>query len=157
GWPAAVVQGPLGMAPWGQLTPRSIPFLTDEPCEPVRARSLGSVRRPEVVAAIHAGPYLMPGDVTSNRPTVDGLIATVLVVPRAGPVRLKRCSVAGGDPPTGETLRIFVDGQLVRWQMAEADWAATLDLSSGQHVVLIDWHGKTHDMDMTLAFSAGAD
>lgn len=153
GWAATVVVGPVGVAPWGQLSPRTIPFLTDEPVTPIRARALGQVRRPQVVAALHAGPYLAPGDLSANRQTVDALIATTLRVPRDGAVTLKRCSVAGGDPPTGETLRVFVDGQEVSWQPAAPDYAATLHLPAGDHALLIDWHGKTHDMDLTLTAS----
>jgi alpha-L-rhamnosidase len=152
-WQPAVVAGPLGMAPWGTLAPRSIPFLTDEPLSPVRAQSVGLMRRPEVVAAVHAGPYLAPGDLSANRQTVDGLIATILRVPRAGLVTLKRCSVAGGDPPTGDTLHVLLDGHRIDWQLTEADYLATLELAAGDHIILIDWHGKTHDMDLTLTAS----
>ena len=152
-WQPALVVGPVGTAPWGALSPRSIPFLTDEPIDPLRAQALGRVRRPEVVAAIHAGPYLVPGDLSSNRQTVDGLIATTVRVPRPGPVTLKRCSVAGGDPPTGDTLRVLVDGRRVDWQLAAADYCAVLDLQAGDHALLVDWNGKTHDMDLTLTAS----
>jgi hypothetical protein len=152
-WKPAVIVGPAGCAPWGELSPRIIPFLTDEPHKPVRARALGVWRRPQVVAALHAGPYLAPGDRSANRQVVDGLMATVLHVPRDGAVMLRRCSVAGGDPPTGETLRFFVDGTQVDWQPAEMDYEAVLSLAAGAHVVLIDWHGKTHDMDLTLTAS----
>jgi alpha-L-rhamnosidase len=152
-WEPAVVVGPVGSAPWGALSPRSIPFLTDEPIVPVRAHALGRVHRPEVVAVIHAGPYLAPGDISSNRQTVDALITTTLHVPRAGEVMLKRCSVAGGDPPTGDTLRVLVDARLVHWQLAAADYGAVLNLEAGDHALLIDWNGKTHDMDITLTAS----
>jgi alpha-L-rhamnosidase len=147
-WEPAVVVGPLGTAPWGTLSPRSIPFLTDEPLNPVRARALGRMRRPEVVAAIHAGPYLAPGDLSANRQVVDALIATTLKVPRAGALTLKRCSNAGGDAP-----RVLIDGAEVQWQLDVADVCATLSLEAGDHALLIDWHGKTHDMDATLTVS----
>jgi alpha-L-rhamnosidase len=152
-WAPAVVVGPVGTAPWGALSPRSIPFLTNEPIVPVRTHSLGGVRRPEVVAAIHAGPYLVPGDLSANRQVVDALIATTLHLPRAGAVMLKRCSVAGGDPPTGDTLRVLVNGRLVNWQLDPADYSAMLTLPTGDHALLIDWNGKTHDMDITLTAS----
>ena len=152
-WDPAVIVGPVGTPPWGTLSPRTIPFLTDEPLLPIRAHALGRVRRPEVVAALHAGPYLAPGDLSANRQTVDALIATTLRVPQAGEVVLKRCSVAGGDPPTGDVLRILLDGRRVPWQLADPDYSARLTLAAGEHALLIDWHGKTHDMDLTLTAS----
>ncbi len=152
-WEPAVVVGPLGTAPWGALSPRSIPFLTDEPLTPVRAHALGRMRRPEVVAAIHAGPYLAPGDLSANRQIVDALIATTLRVPRAGAVTLKRCSIAGGDPPMADSFRVLVDGRQIDWQIADADYSAVLTLEAGEHALLIDWNGKTHDMDLTLTAS----
>ena len=158
-WQPAVVAGPPGMAPWGALSPRTIPFLTDEPVAPLRVTALGQARRPQVVAAIHAGPYLAPGDLSANRHIVDALIATTLRVPPAHPageVVLKRCSVAGSDPPSGDTLRVFVDGRRVDWQPADSDYAAALSLEPGDHALLIDWNGKTHDMDLTLT-AAGMD
>jgi alpha-L-rhamnosidase len=144
-WPAAVVAGPVGMAPWGELSPRAIPFLTDEPMTPIRGWPLGQARRPEVVAAIHAGPYLVPGDLTSNRHILDGLIATVLRLERPGVVVLQRCSNAGGDPPV-----VRVDGVAVSWQAADVDVEAALSLAAGDHVVLMDWNNISHDMDFTF-------
>ena len=39
-WAPAAVIGPVGTPPWGELSPRTIPFLTDEPaCAPARPRS----------------------------------------------------------------------------------------------------------------------
>ena len=144
-WEVATVAGPVGMAPWGELSPRAIPFLTDEPLTPIRGWPVGLARRPEVVAAIHAGPYLKPGDLTSNRHILDGLFATVMRVERAGEVVLKRCSNAGGDAP-----RVFVDGVLVPWQPVDSDVEATLPLASGDHIVLMDWNNISHDMDFTF-------
>jgi alpha-L-rhamnosidase len=147
-WEPALVIGPAGVAPWGELSPRSIPFLTDEPLTPVRARALGRARRPEVVAAIHAGPYLAPGDLSANRHVVDALIATTLIVPMAGKVTFKRCSIAGGDAP-----HVLIGGRQVLWQGDPSDVSAEVALEAGDHAVLIDWNGKTHDMDITLTAS----
>ena len=59
-WPDAQEIGSVGCAPWGTLAPRTIPFLTDEPCEPVQSWSCGVFQRPEVVAAVHLLPSLAP-------------------------------------------------------------------------------------------------
>ena len=152
-WQPAVVIGPEGTPPWGQLSPRTIPFLTDEPVTPVRARALGRRQRPEVVAAVHAGPYFHPGDLTANRLVQDGLIATTLRVPQTGPVTLKRCSIAGGDPPSGDVFRVLLDGSRIDWQLDASDYCAEFTLPAGDHVLLIDWNGKCHDMDVTLTAS----
>jgi alpha-L-rhamnosidase len=147
-WEPAVVIGPVGVAPWGELSPRSILFLTDECVTPVRAQALGLARRPEVVAAIHAGPYLAPGDLSANRHVVDALIATTLRVPQAADVTLKRCSIAGGEAP-----RVRIDGVEVLWQGDPSDMSAKVSLVAGEHAVLLDWNGKTHDMDITFTAS----
>jgi alpha-L-rhamnosidase len=146
-WNGAVEIGPVGCAPWGTLNPRTIPPLTNEPIRPVRAKSLGLLRRPEVVAAIHLTPYIAPGDVSSNPHHIDALIATRLYVPTASMVRFKCCTMYGQRP------RVSVDGVPLDWQPDVADVAATRDLSAGTHLVLVDWQDRHHDLDFTLTAS----
>ncbi|MEP7359380.1 MAG: family 78 glycoside hydrolase catalytic domain, partial [Anaerolineales bacterium] len=155
-WAPAVVIGPVGTPPWGELSPRSIPFLTDEPANALSVRRLGRMKRPEVVAAVHAGPYLWPEDVSANRHVLDGLIATTLRVPQAGRVTLTQVSIAGGDPPSGDVFRVLLDGRRIEWKWAAIDYDAQFDLEAGDHALLIDWNGRCHDMDVTLAASGMA-
>ncbi len=150
-WEPATVIGPDGTAPWSVLSPRTIPFLTDEPVNPVRAHAAGRFRRPEVVAALHAGPYLAPGDMSANKQQADALFATVLHMPQAGAVRLKHPTIAGGDMPT-----TYIDGVRVNWLDADCDEAAELTLVAGDHALLLDWHGYTHDMDLSVTASGMA-
>ena len=147
-WEPATVIGPDGTAPWSVLSPRTIPFLTDEPHNVVRGRTLGRFKRPELVVALRAGPYLAPGDFTANKQHADGLFATVLHVPQAGPVTIQHVIVPGGETPL-----TVIDGVPVPWQMNWAEESAVVELSAGDHSVLLDWHCYCHDMDITYAFT----
>lgn len=149
-WPPATVIGPIGVAPWGALAPRTIPFLTDEPVPAVRAQTLGRYRRPEVVAAVHARPYLTPGDVTANRHDIDAVFATLLHVPHAGDVTIKLCTGYGPSP------KVSIDGRRLDLAPAWVDVGATVALAAGDHVLLADWQTRTHDLDFTVTASGVA-
>jgi len=147
-WEPALVIGPDGTAPWSVLSPRSIPFLTDDLSNVVRGRTLGRFRRPEAVAALHAGPYIAPGDLSANKHQADALFATVLQVPQAGEVKLRHTIAPGGETPL-----TVIDGVPVQWQMVWAEESAVVTLAAGEHSVLVDWHFYCHDMDITYAFT----
>jgi alpha-L-rhamnosidase len=145
-WETALEFGPVGIAPWGNITPRTIPFLTDAPTNLVRLRS-SIMKRPEVVAAVRAGPYLFPGDVSANKYPVDALLATVLQVPTAGEVTLKLCKVYGNPI-------LWLDGVKQDWQSGDPDVAVRVTLEAGDHVILLDWLSEAHDFDLTLTASS---
>ena len=149
-WDHATVIGPVGNAPWGELTPRTIPFLTDEPVTSIQVTPWGTVRRPDVVAALHAAPYLAPDDLSANTHSVDGVFVALLHVPEAGVVTLKRSSQYGASP------RVFVGGMELAMQPATPDDAATMWLEPGPHVLILDWQGTAHDLDVTLTASGVA-
>ncbi|HVU67305.1 MAG TPA: family 78 glycoside hydrolase catalytic domain, partial [Ktedonobacteraceae bacterium] len=145
-WPEAQEIGSVGCAPWGTLAPRTIPFLTDEPCEPVQSWSCGVFQRPEVVAAVHLLPSLAPGDQSANQHPIDAVLAARLCAPRAGNVTLKLCSLySNGTEPV-----LWIDGVKLPWQPSAVDREAHLFLEAGEHLLLLDWQGETHDTDLTM-------
>ncbi len=146
-WETAVEVGPVGTKPWTQLSPRTIPFLSDELISPVRAKAIGKVRRPDVIAAIHMTPYVAPGDVSSNQQKVDALIATVLHVPQEGEVTVKKCSTYRAGP------RVFLDSEELEWQRDTSDFSANRFLEAGVHILLLDWQAKTNDLDFSMTAS----
>ncbi len=146
-WQSALELGSVGIAPWGDLAPRTIPFLTDAVTEPVRLRSSAPLRRPELIAAVRLGSYLFPGDASANKYPVDALLATVLHVPTAGEVTLKLCRVYG----VGPTL--WLDGTQREWQPGDPDHAVRVWLEAGDHAILLDWLAEAHDFDLTLTAS----
>jgi alpha-L-rhamnosidase len=145
-WPNAQEIGRAGCAPWETLSPRTIPFLTDEPQDPEHIWSCGIFQRPDVVAAAHLLPAITPGNSTANKHIMDALLAACLSVPQAGNGTLKICSLYS----SGNAPDLWIDGQKRAWQPAEADREANLFLEAGEHVLLLDWQGETHDTDITI-------
>ena len=150
-WEAATVIGPVATAPWGALQPRPVPFLTDEPIAPISVTPQGSFRRPEIVAPMHLTALVAPGDLTENRHQIDLLLATVLHLPTAGTVTLRMCAIYG------DIAQVVIDGAPGGWHEATFrdadDHVLAHDLVAGDHLILLDWQGKTHDLDLTLTFS----
>jgi alpha-L-rhamnosidase len=146
-WVSALEIGPVGVSPWGELSPRTIPFLTDEPVERAQIWSSGVFRRPEVVAAAHIAPYVIPGDLSANQHDIDTILATVLHVPNAGTVAFKMCRLYGIPP------RLWIDGEELLLQPSAFDVEAARFLTEGEHLLLLDWQGHTHDKDVTITAS----
>ncbi|GCE15141.1 family 78 glycoside hydrolase catalytic domain [Tengunoibacter tsumagoiensis] len=146
-WEHAVELGPVGMQPWGDLLARTIPFLSDEPVSPVRITAAGLWRRPEVVAAIHLLPYIAPGDLTVKKQYIDIVLATILQMPEKGEVTVKICS------PYGQGPQLIIDGQVSEWQPSSSDREVECQLAQGDHVLLLNWQGEGHDLDITITVS----
>ncbi len=145
GWEAAVDIGPAGVAPWTRLSPRTVPFLTDEPVQPVHLSTLGKARRPDLQAIVHLTPYIAPGDLSANKHLVDALAATVLYVPVDGEVELRK------NLPNLSPFEVFLDGRRLDWQINFSGAWLHLSLPAGEHVLLINLQGVAHDKDYTLA------
>lgn len=147
GWEPATVLGVSGMEPWGQLRPRTIPFLTDEPMAPVRTAHLGTVRRPDITATVTVGPYVSPHDHSANRRSVDVMLATVLHLPNDGDVAFRQSALYGEAPA------LFLDGVHIPWTHDIYEGTAVRTLTAGEHFLILDWQGETHDLDVTLSMS----
>ena len=106
-----------------------------------------------MVAAVHGGPYLAPGDLSANRHVLDGLIATTLRVPQAGVVTLKRARLPAATRPAATSSACCWMASASTGSRPTADYCARLDLPAGDHAMLIDWNGRCHDMDVTFTAS----
>lgn len=125
-WQRAVVVGEVGCAPWKELLPRDIPFLTQEPVQPVRVMRVQAVRPPKQVWTFDLKPTFLPGDLSANPRGFTGLVATVL-----------ECS-----QPTQMTLRSVFNGfralRLDGREYSPQQAAAGMDLSAGEHLLVAD-------------------
>ncbi len=149
-WEYALEIGPVGVEPWTRLSPRRVPLLGDEPIAPVTVTACGIAKRPELVMGFYLQPYVAPGDLSANTHSLDALIATVLKIPQAGTVRLKKCSLYG-DPP-----EILLDGRVLQWIADEPDFYAESNVTAGNHILLLDWDHPSHDMEYTITVAGVA-
>ena len=134
-WNEAVEIGDAGCAPWGELHPRPIPFLTSEPVYPKRLMHARVVRPPTSAWAFDLKPTLRPDDLTANPCTLVGLIATELRLNQAAPVTISSVhhGLRDGD--------VRVDGKAVPVQ----NGAATVELAPGSHLLCINVSRWYHD------------
>ncbi len=144
GWDKAVEVGPDGVSPWTKLSPRTIPFLSDEPITPVRITSLGKARRPDFQAVCHITPYVAPGDLSANKHELDAILATVLHVPTTGKVELRK------NLPNYAPFEVYLDGRHLEWQSDHTGAFLPQSLSAGDHLLLVDLQGTAHDKDYTI-------
>ncbi len=126
GWQNAVVVGEVGCEPWKEVLPRDIPFLTQEPVQPVRVMRVQAVRPPRQVWTFDLKPNLIPGDLTANPRGLVGLSATV--VECSQPTRF----TVRPAYQSGRALR--VDGKEVSWQEAHEG----IPLSAGRHLLVLN-------------------
>ncbi len=134
-WNEAVEIGDAGCAPWGELRPRPIPFLTMEPVYPKRLLRARVVRPPASAWAFDLKPNLRPDDLTANPSTLVGLIATELRLRQ--PCQITISSVHHG-------LRegdVRVDGK----PLSIHNGVALAELPAGSHLLCINVSRWYHD------------
>lgn len=84
-WEQARVIGPVGMSPWTELVPRSIPFLTEEPVFPVRVQSLSRVEPYNWTTTLDTRAQMVPESQNhANAYNFAGFLGTVIRAERAG-------------------------------------------------------------------------
>jgi len=74
--------GKVGILPWKKLSPRDIPFLTEEPVYPVRILRTRVVKSLNQHFAFNLKPHLLPGDRTANHLRLSGFAGAILYSPR---------------------------------------------------------------------------
>ncbi len=84
-WEGAVEIGPAGTEPWTGMSPREIPFLTEEPVYPARFVSARTVQPPRHTIDIRFHNYLPEGEPADR---VVAIVATVIHAPEACTARL---------------------------------------------------------------------
>lgn len=77
-WSAALEVGPVGTEPWVAMSPREIPFLTEDPVYPARVVSAETVRPPQHTVEVLFHSHLPEGELADR---VVAIVATVIVAP----------------------------------------------------------------------------
>lgn len=146
-WQPATIVGAYGCAPWGELVPRTIPFLTDEPIAAVTITAQGAAHRPELTLGANLRPFATPGDRSAEHTDMDLLLASVLHLPTAGTIALRRGAIYGPYPA------VWLASQAVAWQADGLGATAAHALPAGDHALLLDWRGQTHDRELAIALA----
>lgn len=154
GWQNAHVVGPVGTAPWTNVVPRPIPYLTEEPVHPARVEALRFVRPPAWSAAIDVRTAMMPDSADhANHVSFTGLLATTVVL--ANDAKLTIGVVDSGQLP----VSVIVDGRPVPKSSYYGDdhpeRYVDIDLSVGEHLILFDVTSASHGLAFHLGFDAG--
>ncbi|WP_240546192.1 family 78 glycoside hydrolase catalytic domain [Paenibacillus artemisiicola] len=141
-WDRATVIGSPGMSPWTTLSPRPIPYLTEEPVYPARVEELNAVKPAAWSAAFDIRTIMAPESVNHANPvTIVGLLAAVVTMAEDGVLTIG--SVDNGRMP----LRVSLDGQ---WLAAEDYYGEAPQqfvqarLAAGEHLLLLDLNRVTH-------------
>ncbi|WP_240633011.1 family 78 glycoside hydrolase catalytic domain [Paenibacillus montanisoli] len=153
-WEQATAIGSAGMAPWTSLVPRSIPYLTEEPVYPARVEELSFVRPVPWSAVFDVRTMLVPDSVNHANPiTFVAMMASVLTL--SEPCTFTIGSVDDGRIP----FRVRIGG---KWY-ADGDLSGEkpnafleLQLTAGEHLLLIDLTGGSHGHGYHLGISCDA-
>ncbi len=143
-WNEAVEIGEAGCAPWGELLPRPIPFLTLTPLQPRTIERARVVKPPWGVWAFDLKPYLAPDDLSANPRTLSGVVAAEI---RAD----APCTLRLGDVHHGlrdEDVRL--NGELAPKEQG----LHTLRLQAGSNLLTIDVSRWYHDWYRYLVIEA---
>ena len=144
-WGCASTIGPAGCPPWGKLSARTIPLLTDEPWECVAAKDEGIVTGAPLVLSLRAGLMLDPAHRSMNSVAVDGLFCTILRVPSDGELWIKQGAMYSGP------VSLCFDGTPLKLEQDAFDLRATRRVKKGDHLLVLDWKGIAHDLDIGIA------
>ncbi|MCW5933404.1 MAG: family 78 glycoside hydrolase catalytic domain [Fimbriimonadia bacterium] len=87
-WNEAVEIGEASCAPWGELSLRSIPYLTYEPISPTRILRAQVVRPPAQTWSFDLKPTLAPGDLSANPRSLSGIAAVALKIQESVEINL---------------------------------------------------------------------
>ncbi|HEY3396294.1 MAG TPA: family 78 glycoside hydrolase catalytic domain [Armatimonadota bacterium] len=131
-WTPALAIGAPGREPWVELSPREIPFLSEEWVLPARVVSARVVQTPRLVRHFNLRPTVLDNDLTANNYPAEAALAMVLTVAEAGPVTLLQ---------VGEARHVALNGELVE---AKGKRIA-LDLKAGDNLLTLDVSGWRHD------------
>ena len=126
GWEYAKEIGKVGCEPWGDLRPRDIPMLTDEPFYPVGVFRTRLVRSPRYAFAMWVKGNLAPYDNTYDCMPLNGFISSVLVCSKPAAVSIVSDRLRNG--------RLIIDGRPVEWSEARGG----VRFSAGEHLLVFD-------------------
>jgi hypothetical protein len=154
GWERAAVIGPAGTAPWTRLIKRDIPYLTEEPVYPARVESLSAVIPVRWRAVLDLRCIMMPesADLDDNV-SFCGYLAAMVRLERTAPFTI-------GIPDGGRSrCTLSVDGSWLeedRFAGEHPERYVTIDLSAGEHFLLLDVTGTDHGHGCHIGFDCDA-
>jgi len=143
-WPDAVEIGPVGTAPWIELCPRTIPFLSRTPQYPIAVLGIQKVKPAGLVETVNIKSTLRPGDRTSNMQDYRGLICTEIISPKAQKARLPRQFSIYLGPWT-------LNGREIPHPFKHG---TEIELQAGSNLFIANLIGKHHFNEFTLAIDA---
>ena len=148
-WENMVEVGRVGIRPWKRLTPRKIPFLTEEPVYPV------NILQSRVIEPIHQHfgfdlkPNLLPGDKTAGPTSLAGFAAAILNSPSEVRGRIIHPN------NVGLSGKIRVNGEDCPWQGRKhldrpREYADCL-LKEGDNLILWDVREKSDNCHLIFS------
>ena len=154
GWDAAAVIGPVGTPPWTRLVERNIPYLTEEPVYPSRVEQLSFVKPAPWSCVLDLRSIMLPESADhANNVSFSGYVAAMIRLERPAPFTIGIVDKGRID------CQISIDGQWIRdGQVFDAipERYATVQLSEGEHLLLIDVTGTSHGHGFHLGFQCEA-
>ncbi len=146
-WNEAVEIGEAGCAPWGELQPRPIPFLTLTPLHPRTLDRARVVKPPWGAWAFDLKPTLAPDDLSANPRALSGVVATEI---RAD----APCTLRIGDVHHGlRDKDVRLNGELA----PKEGGLHTLRLQAGSNLLTLDVARWYHDWYCYLVIEADED
>ncbi len=144
-WDGAEEIGAVGMKPWTHLSPRDIPFLTEEPVYPKGVVSLRTVEPLQRAYHVDLLPLYRPKKVDANREMLAGALVMNIHAEVSCQLTWHRFGVYGFGG------RVLINGNTVEFDSA---MSTSVPLQPGDNLVIVDLSGQWHDMVYPFGFSA---
>ncbi|MEP0765645.1 MAG: alpha-L-rhamnosidase N-terminal domain-containing protein [Fimbriimonadia bacterium] len=153
-WDRATLIGPVGAPPWSRISPRDVPFLTEEPLTPIAVREARIVRAPRTVWSVSLRRNLLPGYRASNLREMSGLLVTVAESTTGQPIEMEMRGV-GSEPGA-----LTVNGEQVKQVPSRLPaWAGSrryrASLAQGPNLFIWNLSGEHHEWRMQTVLEAG--
>lgn len=135
--------------PWSGLTPREIPFLTEERVYPKRVMSARITRPPDIAWGFELQPYTAPGDRSINKSECTGFMAGIVNCPKACSITVKAHDI------NSRAGVLYVNGRALPPTRGNTNWGR-VRLKKGHNVFLLTCQGGTHNFKAALAMNSPA-
>lgn len=145
-WNDAEVIGTHGMGPWGELIPRDIPHLTNEPVFPKSVLSLKEVKAISQHFSIDLKPVFFPGEYDNNNGKImQGYVATEI----HSEENTEGVMTLTFDPHAEAKWQFNLNG--IEYETRNGKYE-NVKLRKGANLLLIDVSGSFHEPIIHLAF-----
>ncbi|MEI6915656.1 MAG: family 78 glycoside hydrolase catalytic domain, partial [Armatimonadota bacterium] len=143
-WEQAVDVGPVGPGPWMDLSPRDIPFLTEDPMAPANVLRARVVTEADVWA-VRLRETLLPGYLDANPTKMCGFLATVVEVGQEIDVTLYTPPMGNYAPGQLRVNGLDVERISGTNQAYDGGFTFTFRLREGKNLLLWDVTGVYHE------------